>query len=59
MIKQITLLVVILMANHPMASPKVYQYLEQVINGAAPLAASDAERFFSKVQVTLICFIET
>ncbi|XP_047534122.1 4-coumarate--CoA ligase 3-like isoform X1 [Vanessa atalanta] len=41
---------IILMTQHPMASAKVYQYLEHVINGAAPIVATDAERFLSKVQ---------
>ncbi|XP_072930482.1 uncharacterized protein [Epargyreus clarus] len=40
---------VIMMATHPASSAKTLQYLEIVINGAAPLAASDADRFFSKV----------
>lgn len=39
------------MANHPLASPKMYRYIDNVINGAAGMAASDVERLFEKVQV--------
>ncbi|XP_050666781.1 uncharacterized protein LOC126966676 isoform X2 [Leptidea sinapis] len=41
---------VLLMANHPAASPKTYQHLEVVINGAASTSSSDADRFLDKVQ---------
>ncbi|KAM3960254.1 uncharacterized protein ACR2FA_005730 [Aphomia sociella] len=40
----------LLMAAHPAGSKKTYQYLETVINGAAPFAASDAERLLDKIQ---------
>lgn len=39
------------MANHALASPKMYRYIDNVINGAAGMAASDVERLFEKVQV--------
>ncbi|XP_038212488.1 4-coumarate--CoA ligase 1-like [Zerene cesonia] len=39
-----------LMATHPAASPKTYRHLQMVINGAAPMASTDAERFLNKVQ---------
>ncbi|KPJ20772.1 Luciferin 4-monooxygenase [Papilio xuthus] len=37
-----------MMANHPASSPKKFQYLETIVNGAAPLSETDAERFFTK-----------
>ncbi|KPJ04600.1 putative 4-coumarate--CoA ligase 3 [Papilio xuthus] len=39
---------VIMMATHPASSPKKFQYLETIVNGAAPLSETDAERFFTK-----------
>lgn len=42
---------VFLMASHPAATSKTYEYLETVINGAAPIATSDVDRFLAKVQV--------
>ncbi|CAG4959611.1 unnamed protein product [Parnassius apollo] len=39
---------VLMMASHPAASPETLQYLETVINGAAPLAVTDANRFFDR-----------
>ncbi|CAH2090536.1 unnamed protein product [Euphydryas editha] len=41
---------IIMMANHPLGSAKTYQYLENIISAAAPLAPSDGERFLSKFQ---------
>ncbi|XP_034832836.1 uncharacterized protein [Maniola hyperantus] len=41
---------VMLMANHPLSSPKLYQYLDNVINGAAGMTSSEVERFLEKVQ---------
>ncbi|XP_039757195.1 4-coumarate--CoA ligase 1 [Pararge aegeria] len=41
---------VLLMTNHPLASSNTYRYIDNVINGAAGMAASDVERFLSKVQ---------
>ncbi|CAK1543235.1 unnamed protein product [Leptosia nina] len=41
---------IFLMASHPLASKEVYRYLEMVINGAAPISSSDADRFMDKVQ---------
>ncbi|XP_052749582.1 uncharacterized protein LOC113510928 [Galleria mellonella] len=40
----------LLMTSHPAASPKIYQYLEVILNGAAPFAGSDANRLLSKIQ---------
>ncbi|CAF4831143.1 unnamed protein product [Pieris macdunnoughi] len=42
--------IVFLMASHPAANSKTYQYLDIVLNGAAPMAASDADRFLAKVE---------
>ncbi|XP_013145736.1 PREDICTED: 4-coumarate--CoA ligase 1-like [Papilio polytes] len=39
---------VIMMATHPAGLPEKFQYLETIVNGAAPLAETDAERFISK-----------
>ncbi|CAH2041103.1 unnamed protein product, partial [Iphiclides podalirius] len=39
---------VIMMATHPAGSSEKFQYLETIINGAAPLAQTDAEKFFTK-----------
>ncbi|XP_060804056.1 uncharacterized protein LOC106130304 [Amyelois transitella] len=39
-----------LMSSHPAASKQTFQYLDTVINGAAPSAASDCRRFFDKVK---------
>ncbi|CAK1582579.1 unnamed protein product [Parnassius mnemosyne] len=39
---------VLMMASHPAASPDKFQYLEAVINGAAPLSEADANRFLDK-----------
>ncbi|KAI8432388.1 hypothetical protein MSG28_004791 [Choristoneura fumiferana] len=44
--------IVLLMASHPASTPATFQYLETIINGAAPLAASDAERLFDKAKRT-------
>ncbi|XP_023944494.2 uncharacterized protein LOC112050457 [Bicyclus anynana] len=41
---------VLLMTNHPLASPKIYRHVNSVINGAAGMAATDVERFLDKVQ---------
>ncbi|CAH2090537.1 unnamed protein product [Euphydryas editha] len=45
--------ILMMMANHPLGSAKTYQYLENIICGAAPLAPSDAEKFLSKLQQKL------
>ncbi|XP_068628846.1 uncharacterized protein [Battus philenor] len=39
---------VITMATHPAGTWEKFQHLEIVINGAAPLADTDAERFFTR-----------
>lgn len=39
------------MASHPAATKKTYEHLEILVNGAAPLAASDVERFCDKAEV--------
>ncbi|XP_063364701.1 uncharacterized protein LOC134653303 [Cydia amplana] len=41
---------ILMMTSHPAGSPKTFQSLEIIINGAAPLAASDAERFIEKAK---------
>ncbi|CAG9101522.1 unnamed protein product [Plutella xylostella] len=45
--------VILLMASHPASSPKTYEHLEVVINGAAPLSPGDAERFLHRAQRTM------
>ncbi|XP_053608884.1 uncharacterized protein pdgy isoform X2 [Plodia interpunctella] len=42
--------ILLLMSSHPAASKAVYQYLDVVISGAAPCAASDVRRLCEKVQ---------
>ncbi|CAG9583382.1 unnamed protein product [Danaus chrysippus] len=41
---------VLLMINHSLSSPERFQYLKHIINGAAPVAASDIERLLDKIQ---------
>lgn len=43
----------LLMASHPAATEKTFQHIEFLVNGAAPLAASDVERFMNKAKVRL------
>lgn len=40
-----------MMATHPAGLPEKFQYLETIVNGAAPLAETDAERFITKSKV--------
>ncbi|XP_063385015.1 uncharacterized protein LOC134671168 [Cydia fagiglandana] len=42
--------IILMMTSHPAGSPKTFQSLEIIVNGAAPLAASDAERFIEKAK---------
>ncbi|CAB3255928.1 unnamed protein product [Arctia plantaginis] len=43
----------LLMASHPAATEKTLQHIEVLVNGAAPLAASDVERFMDKAKRTV------
>ncbi|XP_063634769.1 uncharacterized protein LOC134805364 [Cydia splendana] len=42
--------IILMMASHPASSSKKLQHLEIIINGAAPLAAADADRFIQKAE---------
>ncbi|XP_061717770.1 uncharacterized protein LOC133525519 [Cydia pomonella] len=42
--------IILMMTSHPAGSPKTFQSLEIIINGAAPLAGADAERLIEKAK---------
>nr|XP_049700063.1 uncharacterized protein LOC110369823 [Helicoverpa armigera]XP_049700064.1 uncharacterized protein LOC110369823 [Helicoverpa armigera]XP_049700066.1 uncharacterized protein LOC110369823 [Helicoverpa armigera] len=41
---------ILMMSSHPAATAKTFQHVDFVCNGAAPLAASDAERFLARCE---------
>uniref|UniRef100_A0A2A4K2X8 Luciferin 4-monooxygenase n=1 Tax=Heliothis virescens TaxID=7102 RepID=A0A2A4K2X8_HELVI len=41
---------ILMMGSHPAATAKTFRHVEFVCNGAAPLAASDVERFLSRCE---------
>lgn len=46
--------IVIFLAAHPSVSPKHLDSIQSIVSGAAPLGASDVERFFHKVDREIV-----
>ncbi|XP_075976981.1 uncharacterized protein LOC142977136 [Anticarsia gemmatalis] len=44
---------ILLMGSHPAATEKTFEHVEIIVNGAAPLAASDVERLNDKMKKTV------
>lgn len=42
--------IILLLTQHPLATPEMFQHLETIINGAAPLASGDIERMCAKAK---------